>query len=249
MILTSLQSPVLKKIRKAIAQGGLTDDGLAVTEGPKLVFEAIQSGCRVDRVLAVEGLDVDEEFGEVTEVSAAVFREIKGTEHSQGILALVEAPVWILRQVDKSLVLVLDGIQDPGNAGSIIRTAEAFGATAVVMLKGCVDPWNPKCLRASAGSLFRMPVVAGVSDLSELRDLAWYEASGHDGTTIDVVDWSKPSVVVIGNEGRGVSPEVAALCKPVTIPTSHVESLNASVAAAVILYEALRAKRNTLMGS
>ncbi len=249
MILTSLQSPVLKKIRKAIAQGGLTDDGLAVTEGLNLVFEAMQSGCRIERVLAVEGLEVDEELGEVTEVSAAIFREIKGTEHSQGILALVEAPIWTLRQVEKNLVLVLDGIQDPGNAGTIIRTAEAFGATAVVMLKGCVDPWNPKCLRASAGSLFRMPVVAGVSDLTELSDLAWYEASGRGDTTIDVVDWSKPSLVVIGNEGRGVSPEVAALCQAVRIPTLNVESLNASVAAAVILYEALRSKRNTLIGS
>jgi TrmH family RNA methyltransferase len=244
MILTSAQSPVLKKIRKAIAQGGLTEDGLAVTEGPKLIQEALQSGCQVQRLLAVEGLSVDPDLGEFTEVSAAVFREIKGTEHSQGLLALVEAPVWTLRQVDKSLVLVLDGIQDPGNAGTIIRTAEAFGATAVVMLKGCVDPWNPKCLRASAGSLFRLPVVAGVSDVSELADSVWYEARGHGGTTISVVDWSLPSVVVIGNEGRGVSREISARCRAVTIPTVNVESLNAAVAAAVILYEA---RRNTLI--
>jgi RNA methyltransferase, TrmH family len=249
MMLTSLQSPVLKKIRKALSQGGLTEDGLAVTEGPKLISEALESGCKVQRLLAVEGVDVDPAFGEVTEVSAAVFREIKGTEHSQGLLALVEAPVWTLRQVDKNLVLVLDAIQDPGNAGTIIRTAEAFGATAVVMLKGCVDPWNPKCLRASAGSLFRMPVVVGVSDVSELENSAWYEASGHGGATIDVVDWSPPVVLVIGNEGRGVSPEVAVRCRPVTIPTSQVESLNAAVAAAVILYEAQRWKRNTLLVS
>jgi RNA methyltransferase, TrmH family len=241
LILTSSQSPVLKKIRKAIAQGGLTEDGLAVAEGPKLITEALLSGCRVDRVLCMEGLQIQDDFGvELTEVSEAVFREIKGTEHSQGVLALVEAPVWTLAQVDKRMILVLDSIQDPGNAGTMIRTAEAFGASAVVLLKGCVDPWNPKCLRASAGSLFRMPVVCGLSDLSELRGLAWYAASGLGGTPIDVVDWTRPSLVVVGNEGRGVRDDLASQCTAVTIPTAQVESLNAAIAAAVILYQARR---------
>jgi TrmH family RNA methyltransferase len=249
VILTSPQSPLLKKIRKAVAQGSLTEDGWAVAEGPRLVEEAVRSGARIQRLISIEGSQVPEEWGEVTWVSAAAFREIKGTEHTQGILALVEAPVWNLTQIDKGLVLALDAIQDPGNAGTIIRTAEAFGATAVAMLKGCVDPWNPKCLRASAGSLFRLPVVYGVEDLSVVSDVAWYASVGNgDGKTIDAVDWKQPSMVVVGNEGRGVSPPLLGKCQAITIPTVQVESLNAAVAAGVILYEAYR-QRNTLSRS
>ena len=240
MLLLSPQSAVLKKVRKAISRGGLTDDGYALAEGPKLVEEAVRSGCKIDRILAIEGVDLDPELGEVTWVSGVVFSEIKGTENSQGVLALVEAPVWTFSQIDKGLVLVLDALQDPGNAGTIIRTAEAFGATAVVLLKGSVNPWNPKCLRASAGSLFRLPVLYGIEDLSDLQGLDWYAASGQGGTTISAVDWKKPSMIVIGNEARGVDPELAARCTAVTIPTLHVESLNAAVAAGVILYEAAR---------
>ena len=246
MLLLSPQSSVLKKVRRAIARGGLTDDGYALAEGPKLVAEAVRSGCRIDRILAVEGAVEIPDAGGITWVSHAVFRGIKGTENSQGVLALVEAPVWKMPQIDKSLVLVLDGLQDPGNAGTIIRTAEAFGATAVVLLRGSVNPWNPKCLRASAGSLFRLPVLYGIEDLSDFKGSAWYAAAAGPGeTTIGAVNWKRPSVIVIGNEARGVGPLLASRCTTVTIPTLQVESLNAAVAAGVILYEVYR-QRSTV---
>jgi TrmH family RNA methyltransferase len=169
---------------------------------------------------------------------------LKDTEHSQGVIALVRAPFHNLEEICKpetpGLVVVLDCIQDPGNAGTIIRSAEAFGATGVVLLKGSVHPWNPKCLRASAGSLFRIPVVTGVEDLNKFAGWNWYVAAGEAIETIDVVDWTRPSLLFVGNEGAGVRGIWRDRSRALRIPTTGVESLNAAVAASVILYEAKR---------
>ena len=228
-MLTSSENPLIKKIRKAVQEGDLTPEGWAVAEGPHLLEEARRSGRRIERVL-VSGEDV----------AQAVFNQIRATQHSQGVIALVEAPVWRLSDVTGRLVVVLDGVRDPGNAGSIIRTSEAFGASGVVILKGGVNPWNPKCLRASAGSLFRLPVCYGVTDVSCLDGYQWLAAAGGAELTIDVVDFNRPTVLVVGNEGSGVSEQVLKRCQGVRIPTQGVESLNAGVAAALILYEAWR---------
>lgn len=243
MIITSPDNPLLKKIRKALASGRPTEDGLAIAEGPHLVAEAIRSGLPVDRIVVAE--DVEYEFdAPVCVVSKRVFRDLKDTEHSQGILALVRIPEFDVAELVKPgvapLVVVLDAVQDPGNAGTIIRSAEAFGATGVVLLKGSVHPWNPKCLRASAGSLFRLPVVYGVEDLSPLEGLEWLGAAGESTDTIPVVDFRGPVALFLGNEGAGIRPEWRGRCRMVRIPTRAVESLNVAVAASVILYEAYR---------
>lgn len=245
MIITSPDNPILKKIRKAVASGRLTDDGIAVAEGPHLVAEAVRSGLEIERIVVSEDASFDR-FGDypVTAVAGRVFRELKDTEHSQGVIALVRAPIHNVQEICKAetpgLVVVLDGIQDPGNAGTIIRSAEAFGATGVVLLKGSVHPWNPKCLRASAGSLFRIPVAAGVEDLGVFSESRWYVAAGEAIETIDVVDWTLPSLLFVGNEGAGVRENWRSRSRAVRIPTVGVESLNAAVAASVILYEAHR---------
>jgi TrmH family RNA methyltransferase len=245
MIITSPDNPILKKIRKAVASGRLTDDGLAVAEGPHLVAEAVRSGLEIERIVVSEEAAFDGFVGHtITTVSSRIFRELKNTEHSQGVLALVRAPIHNLEEICKGdtpgLVVVLDGIQDPGNAGTIIRSAEAFGVTGVVLLKGSVHPWNPKCLRASAGSLFRIPVASGVEDLSVFGESRWYVAAGEALETIDVVDWTRPSLLFVGNEGAGVGENWRARSQAIRIPTIGVESLNAAVAASVILYEAHR---------
>jgi len=137
---------------------------------------------------------------------------------------------------------VLDGIQDPGNAGTIVRAAEAFAATGVMFLKGSVSPFNSKTLRASAGSLFRVPFVAaldpaiGRAALQQNR-LSIYAGMPHAGEAARP-RMTRPCALVIGNEGRGVSEEFRSLAEPVSIPTAGVESLNASIAAAILLYEA-----------
>ena len=141
-------------------------------------------------------------------------------------------------------MVVLDGIQDPGNAGTIVRAAEAFGGTGVMFLRGSVNPFNAKTLRASAGSLFRIPFVHGLEPAialagiqeNRLRVYAGMPYEGRNGRPM----LARPCAIVIGNEGRGVSEEFRGIAEPVSIPTAGVESLNASVAAAILLYEAFR---------
>lgn len=250
--ITSLANPLFKRIRKALDKGGLTEDGLAIAEGPNLLVEALRSGVTIDRVLidAAKSRLPEEWTGPVEELDSRIFRELKDTGHSQGVLTLVRPPARELRLSGTPLVLFLDGIQDPGNLGTIIRSAEAFGATGVICLKGCVHPWNPKVLRASAGSLFRLPVRYAVEDVSEFSVFPWYGAVPGDGTTINLVDLSTACGIWIGNEGSGLAANWRKQCLPVEIPTAQVESLNAAVAASVILYEAHRQRRaNSILSS
>ena len=153
-------------------------------------------------------------------------------------------PEWSIDQLFRaaSLVVVLDGLQDPGNAGAIARAAEAFGATGLIFLKGTVSPYNPKTLRASAGSLFRIPFVSGLATPLEQYGVDLYAAMPFTGCQrmAGDVDFTRACAIVIGSEGRGVSEELRAICQEVAIPTGAVESLNAAVAAAVLLYEARR---------
>jgi len=181
----------------------------------------------------------------------ALFESVAGTESSQGVIALVAPPAWILDQLfrGRSLVVALDGVQDPGNAGAIVRAADAFGATGVMFLKGAVSPFNPKTLRASAGSLFRVPFVHSLD--AERARAAFQQnkldvyagvpfTSQNHVKTLDSVDLTRKCAVIIGSEGRGVSQRLHAGAVDLAVPTAGVESLNAAMAASVILYEARR---------
>lgn len=248
--LTSAHNPLLKSIRRAVSRGELTDEGACVAEGFHLLKEAVRSGCRIDAVLLAADNDMDVSLPEkvrVESVSRDLFRTLTSTETPQGVISLVRPPVWSLDRAAGAwpLVVVLDGIQEPGNAGAIVRAAEAFGASGVVFLKGSVNPYNPKCLRASAGSMFRLPAVQGVTDeafrgLVEERSLAVYSTEAGGPRFIQDVDLRKPCAIVIGSEARGVRSAIARDAQAVSIPTRDVESLNAAVAAGVILYEAQR---------
>jgi TrmH family RNA methyltransferase len=151
---------------------------------------------------------------------------------------------WTLEQVigGDALVVVLDGVQDPGNAGAILRVAEAFGATGAIFLKGTVNPYNPKCLRGSAGSAFRVPLVAGVEPQAFLErvPLTLYAAMPRAQKVLSEAGLASPCAIIIGSEAHGVNPEIAARAEGVRIPTAGVESLNAAVAAGILLYEARR---------
>jgi TrmH family RNA methyltransferase len=168
------------------------------------------------------------------------------------VAALVRPKDWSWRDILENaynkaeLVLVLAGIQDPGNLGTIVRSAEAFGATGVVALPGTVSAWNPKAVRASAGSVFRVPLLAASADecfarLREAGATVWTTAT-RDAIDVDEADLAQPAALIIGNEGNGVPAEVAAQAgNALTIPCpGPVESLNAAVAASVLLYEAAR---------
>jgi TrmH family RNA methyltransferase len=250
----SAHNPLLREIRRAVARGGLTRSGQCVAEGFHLLEEALRSGLRIGAVVAAEaaaakarGQIGDGKRIRLAVVEERVFAQLSATEHAQGVLALVEPPQWRERDLmaRAAPVVVLDRLQDPGNAGAVARAAEAFGAAGLVWVRGTVSRWNPKTLRASAGSLFRLPVIdaedeaAAVALLRE-RGVAIRAALPQGGRAPWELDWRAPCAVVIGNEAHGVGDAWTRAGEAVRIPTAGVESLNAAAAAAVILYEAMR---------
>jgi TrmH family RNA methyltransferase len=243
--ITSSANPLLKDVKRAIARGGLTEDGWCVAETFHLLEEAIRSGCEVKVVLAAESVKPPAGV-KVTVVPEVLLRSVAGTESSPGVIALVQPPDWKLEQVFRgdSLVVVLDGLQDPGNVGTIIRSAEAFGATGALLLKGTASPYNSKTLRASAGSLFRLPFLFGMDAAAALAAVEENQVDLLAGVAgarpLSSIDLTRRCAIVIGNEARGVSDSLRSAAREVSIPTVGVESLNAAVAAGILLFEARR---------
>jgi TrmH family RNA methyltransferase len=255
-VITSAANPLLKDVRRAMDRGALTEQGLAVAGTFHLLEEALRSAREVPVVLTAESVSSTATRAvrglpgvRIAILPDALFERLSSTESNQGVIALVRPPIWTLEQLFRglALVVVLDGVQDPGNCGAIVRSAEAFGATGVLMTKGTASPHNPKTLRAAAGSLFRVPYVHGMDALmarAALRQqrIAVLAASAHapGNRTLAAAGLTGKCAIVIGSEGRGISEPLRAGARLISIPTSGVESLNAAVAAGVLLYEARR---------
>ena len=261
-IVQSKQNPRLKQLKRALAQplretgaGGRT---LAGIEGPNLLEEALRAGLRVECVFVAEGnersldgLSLDAGV-EILLVPKALLDSALTTEAPQPVAALVEPPEWtwahllVAHRKAPSLVLVLAELQDPGNLGTILRSAEAFGADGVISLPGTVGAWNPKAVRASAGSVFRLPLLAASerTAMERLREagVKVWTTTVRGAQTAELVDLAGPVALLIGSEGNGVPLDLAAQADgALTIPCpGPVESLNAAVAASVLLYEAAR---------
>lgn len=257
--LTSPANPLLKEVRRAISRGARTREGYCVAESFHLLEEALRSDCGVKTVLAAESVRSAVESHvrrlpglRVLVLDDRLFETVSGTEATQGVIALVDPPSWNLEQLfrGRPLVVVIDGIQDPGNAGTIIRAAEAFGATGIIFLKGAVNPYNPKAVRASAGSVFRMPLVSGLDDdlaraaLDQHR-LDVYAAMPAGGKDLASVDLTRKCAFIVGSEGRGVSERIRGGAIDLRIPVIGVESLNAAMAASILLYEARRQRMHS----
>ena len=252
LLVTSRQNARVRDLRAAFR--GRAADGFAAVEGSTLLQEALASsgaGMRVETVFLREDrhtvaqelpTDVD-----VVLLSADVFDSAVATEQSQGVAALMRKPLRAYQPAVNDLVIVASGLQDPGNLGTLIRSAEALGAAAVLLAEQTVDPWNNKALRASAGSVFRMPLPRW-SDrmLQEMRDcgirLLAAVPAGNGTLPASSVDLCTGSAFFIGNEGNGLSPAMLALCDGrITLPMpGATESLNAAVAGSLLLYEASR---------
>jgi TrmH family RNA methyltransferase len=242
-------NPKLTELRKAIRHGTLTSEGLLPIEGPILLQEAQQSGIEVVDVFVRSGGPIDcGSTRSVYEVEPQLFRSLQDTEHSQGVLATVRLRTFSLDEAlaaSPALVVVLCRLQDPGNVGTILRVGDAFGATACLSLRETVGFYNGKVVRASGGSLFRLPNVGGL----ELRDVVHELRSrkisivGSTPTataTVEAWDWRNPSALLVGNEGGGLNDEELRNCDD-TLRIPHrdtVESLNSAIATAVMLYEA-----------
>ena len=252
LTLTSAKNPVLKEVRKAVLRGSLTDSGLCVAESFHLLEEALRSDCEIECIFATEPVRSAVESHvrglkntRVMVLGDDLFESISATEHSQGVLALVRPPHWNLDQLFRghALVIALDRIQDPGNAGTIVRAAEAFGATGVAFLTGSVDPFNPKAIRASAGSVFRMPLAAPLDErlllaAIEQRKMDLFAMMPGGVLPLESCNLRRRCAVIIGSEGHGVNERLRGKAIDVRIPTVGVESLNAAMAATVVLYEA-----------
>lgn len=245
--ITSPKNPLVREIRKAVDRGTLTTDGLAVAEGFHLLDEARRSPATIEAILAAESVAHHIRGDEpVTVVPDHVLTTIASTETAQGVIALVRpasaSRADLFRAVP--LILVLDGIQDPGNAGTLIRAAEAFGVSGVALAKGTVNAWNTKTIRASAGSVFRVPIFAHATPEMLFEGAipvqVWATIPRAGVTLVEAADFVQPCAVVIGSEANGVSRSWSAVAKPITIPTRTVESLNAGVAGSIVLYEAFR---------
>jgi TrmH family RNA methyltransferase len=246
-------NPRLGAIRKAIQNASLTADGLLPIEGPKLIHEAEQSGIDILDVFVRRGVGADRvpKNARIYELDAASFKSIQSTEASQGVIALVRPKSFELAGILKAKnprIVILGRMQDPGNVGTILRIAESFNATACLALAGTASVHNPKVVRASAGSVFRLPHVWNLELQATQQDLKangikLVGTSPSAKTTIDAWDWRQPVAVFIGNEGGGLSDQEVAACDAVLrIPQNpEVESLNSAIATAVILYEASKA--------
>jgi TrmH family RNA methyltransferase len=245
-------NPRIAEIRRAVRDGGLTADGLLPVEGPRLIDEAVRSGLEITEAYRRRGERIANlpSGCPVYELDDTTFHRIQGTETSQGVLALARPRQFSLREVARAgrgPIMTLAELQDPGNVGTIFRATESFEGGACLGLRGSASPYNPKAVRASAGSVFRLPHVWGL-DFDELAtELASagvpiIATAPTASRTIAEWDWSRPTAVLIGNEGAGVRPDILARCEA-TLAVPHsaaVESLNSAVAAAVILYEAYR---------
>jgi len=258
-------------------RGGLpTESGAVGVEGARLVEEALSSGCRIDAVLFSESgqrhherlaplIDRPEMAFPVLRTTDRLFEGLADTEHPQGVAALVQPRATTFDDLLRApnacapLLVVLAGVQDPGNVGTILRTAAAFGATGAVTTasgqSGTASPFSPKALRASAGAALHLPILAGMSlpilltqlRIANVRTLAASVREDPAPLAPWEVDWCEPVALLVGNEGAGLPEEVERSADArIRIPmASGVESLNAAAAAAVLFYEAAR-QRNSL---
>lgn len=234
----------MQRLRRLVADRRERDDaGLVVCEGRRLLLEAIAAGLEVEESFVAIGEPLDGPLAGASILAEGVVERVSSTTTAQPVIAVVRRPASDEGRLDSAhFVLVADRVGDPGNLGTLLRSAEAAGADALVLTTGTVDPWSPKVVRASAGALFRIPVV--VASLANVRaaGLRTIGASSHVAAArpYDEVDVSGRIAIVVGNEAHGLDDD-ADVDEWVTIPhRGAAESLNVAMAATVLLFEALR---------
>jgi TrmH family RNA methyltransferase len=226
---------------------------LIAIEGEHLLEEAVKSGQALKTVFVSERREVPEFVPrgvEVVRLANDVFQSCVETQTPQGVAALLVPPVSSVDEMLRGnpLILIAVGLQDPGNLGTLVRSAEAFGATGVMTTPGTVSVWNQKAIRASAGSVFRVPVAsadAAGMEVLEQQGVRLLAALKDNAAAIDEAVLMGPIAFLIGNEGAGLSEDWVRMAdERVTIPCpGWVESLNAAVAGSLLLYEASRQRR------
>ena len=253
-----IRKPSMKRIssrdnadfKRFMAVRGRKERGLILVEGERLLEEAVKARLRIEITALDEtaAKDPSRSWGSGTRICFAdpLFRSLTGVETSQGVIAIIERPTFTDSWLHKTntFVLILDGVQDPGNVGALIRTAEAAGVDGVLMTEGCADPLSPKALRSSAGSALRLPHLRDLTAAHALERLppgttvmAMVAASG--APSLFDAPMKRPLALALGSEGKGLSAELErAATLRVRIPQARpVESLNVAAAAAIALFE------------
>ncbi|WP_010248381.1 23S rRNA (guanosine(2251)-2'-O)-methyltransferase RlmB [Acetivibrio cellulolyticus] len=259
--ISSSQNPVIKEI-KALKEKKYRDQtGLFFIEGIRFVEEALKEKIEISKILVSDkladvhgGKEILEQLENsnccnVYTLTNKLYMEVTDTENPQGILAILNKKSISLESVydNKNFFLVLDSLQDPGNMGTIIRTADAAGVTGVIVSKGCVDVYNPKVLRSTMGSLFHIPICYSeniLQTLEEMKNKGIRLCAAHLSGSKNYfeLDYKDNIAIIVGNEANGISDSVAGISNElVRIPMAgKSESLNASVAAGLLMYEVLR---------
>jgi TrmH family RNA methyltransferase len=286
-IITSRENKWLKMFRAGLRGTGPEGEDALAVEGRKLVEDSLRSGLEAVALLVSESGERELEHilraasesvtgiprARVLRTTDKLFESVAGTETPQGVAALFRQPVWQFEDVLRGaasgdgafragapLLVVMAAVQDPGNVGTVVRSAEAFGATGVVTTRGSADPWSPKAIRASAGSALRLPLLRGMAipvliaqlRVAEVKIVAARSRVSAGSREADEVagagaDLRDAVAIFIGNEGAGLPPEVEhAADARISIPIAEsVESLNAGIAASIVLYEAARRRQGT----
>ena len=247
--ITSMQNPKVAFWRSLKTRAGRLAAGLYVVEGVKMVGEALSLGLAQTLLIGMDRLPdhpslADTASCDVYAVSPHILSSVCDTKTPQGVAALVSFPSPPELHGLGALIVALDGVQDPGNVGTILRTADAAGFSGVLLSEECADLYSPKCLRATMGSIFRLKALVTPSllnALAELKDAGYSLLSGElNGTPFyERADVGGLICLVIGSEGNGVSQAVSALCTHhLTLPMrGGAESLNAAVAAGIMMYD------------
>jgi RNA methyltransferase, TrmH family len=265
-------NPLVKQLRQAFSRAGLTESGDCPIEGLRIFEEAVRSGLRFSAVFFRDSAQDRAErllpqLGSHVEtllLPDSLFDSIVPSESPQGVAALVRLKEFslddILERLQVGPIVVLAGLQDPGNLGTILRSSEAFGSAGIILGEGTVSPFNSKVVRASAGSVFRLPMVhrqghgrekektAKLEEFSKTlrkKNVRLIATSSHKGTPIDQADLKGASAIFFGNEGAGLPRDLMAkMDQFISIPhAQQVESLNAGIAASIVLYEAARQRK------
>jgi TrmH family RNA methyltransferase len=259
---SSRQNGRVKELRRLFHDAAASDKGEVAIEGMHLAEEAIRSGLRLETVFFAESardrahklLPQLSSHTEVLLLPDDVFASAVPTETPQGVAALVKVRTFDLDDVflpEPALLVISAGVQDPGNLSTIARSAEAFSATGMLLGERTVSQWNWKAVRASAGSMFRLPTVkvalAAALQEAKKRGVRVLATSSHKGTLISDSDLRGPVALMVGNEGAGLSKDLLSQADEiVAIPQSpKVESLNAGIAASIVLYEAARQRNSS----
>jgi RNA methyltransferase, TrmH family len=263
-IITGSQNQIIKEVKSLKDKKHREEKGLFFIEGLRFAEEAIFENADIVRILISEKYieskiddalqsEIQKRCIESFLIPDKLFREVSDTENPQGILAVIKMKRHSMGELfaENNFLLILDSIKDPGNLGTMIRTADAAGVTGVIMSKGCVDLYNPKVLRSTMGSIFRVPVFYSsnlIETIKEIKSKNIQVLAAHLQGEINYFEAVLTGNIsfIIGNEATGISDEVkmsADLLLKIPMP-GRTESLNASVAAGLLMYEAVRQRLN-----